>query len=110
MASATMAEFSDEQIVHEVMKSERQLVTLRFQHSMSALENTATITVVRKQIARLKTEARRREIEQGLSKDSLVHVHSKTFSKADAVGGGVTGIEDGGGFLTGIVDKLTGKD
>jgi hypothetical protein len=83
-------------------------VTLQFQNSMSTLENTARLAVVRKQIARLKTEARAREIDQGLPKDTLFIQYSKTFAKTDTVA--PHEVVTSGGFLSGIVDKLTGKE
>lgn len=105
---AQMAEYTDEQLAQQVLEAERQLVSLKFQHAMSALENTAQLGQVRKSIARLKTEARRREREQGLPKDTLVKQHAKTLAKSE--GEQVEQVEASGGFLSGIVDKLTGKN
>jgi len=101
-------ELSDEKLVHDTLQAERDLVALQFQNSMSNLENTARLGVVRKHIARLKTEARAREIAQGLPKNALFDRHGKSFAK----GGEVAPAEvvTSGGFLSGIVDKLTGKE
>lgn len=101
-------ELSDEQLVHQVLQAQRDLVALKFQHSMSALENTAQLGEVRKYIARLKTIARQREIEQGLAKNHLIDQHRKTFT-AEGAPEAPAG-EEGSGFLSGIVDRLTGKE
>jgi len=101
-------DLSDEKLVHDVIQAERDMVTLQFQNSMSTLENTARLGVVRKQIARLKTEARAREIDQGLPKDALFDRYRKTFAKVGEVA--PHEVVTSGGFLSGIVDKLTGKE
>lgn len=103
------AELSDEQLVHRVFEQERMLVQARFRHSMNQLENTAKLRDLRKEIARLKTEARTREIAQGLPKGQLIHVHRQTFS-AQSAAGAEQAPEQKGGFLSGIVDKLSGKE
>lgn len=108
---ATHTEFNDEQLTHRMFDHERELVTARFALSSGTLENTAHVSVLRKEIARIRTEARRREIEQGLPKGSLIRTHRSTWSAGSASGeveGGDS--EEGGGFLKGIVDKLTGND
>lgn len=98
---------SDEQLVHDLLQAERDLVGLRFQHSMSTLENTAELAVARKQIARFRTEARQREIAQGLPKNGLIQQHGKSFRSTAAPSAEA---HESGGFLAGIVDKLTGKE
>ena len=103
---AELRELSDEQLVHSALEVEHGLVGLRFEHSMSRLENTAELGQLRKQIARIKTEARRREIDRGLGKDTLFQAHSGSFRKKE---GEVAEGEDAG-FLSGIVDKLSGKE
>ena len=105
---ATFAELSDQELVHRVYKAERDLVSARFKHSMNQLENTSVLRQIRREIATLRTETRRRERDNELPKDSLLQQHGASF-------GGVAGGESAapaekGGFLSGIVDKLTGKD
>jgi len=102
-------ELSDEQLVHRVLEVERQLVQTRFRHSANQLENTARLRVLRREIARLQTEARRREIANGLAKGELVRTHARSFQTGEAAGEAAQP-EQKGGFLSGIVDKLTGKD
>jgi len=102
-------QLSDEALTHRMFDVERALVAARFQLSMGALENTSQITVLRKQVARIKSEARTREISQGLRKGTLIQGHRATYSGANVVESG-EGSADEGGFLQGIVDKLTTKE
>ena len=103
-----LREKSDKELIHDLLDHERQLMADRMKHSANQLENTAGLRALRRSIARLHTEARRREIEQGLRKDTLLHTHRQTYASGAAPerpGGG-----DKGGFLAGIVDKLAGQD
>ncbi len=104
---ASYAELSDQELVHRVLQAERDLVSARFKHSMNQLENTASLRHIRRDIARLRTEAREREQSGALPKDALLHQHAASFGAS--AGEGAAGAEKGG-FLSGIVDKLTGKD
>lgn len=106
--AATNQDLSDEQLIHRVFESERELVQARFRHSMNQLENTAKLKQLRREIAKLKTETRTREVAQGLSKGALVHTHRQSFGGQAAVSEGAP--EQKGGFLSGIVDKLSGKE
>lgn len=98
---------SDEQLAHRVLQAERDLLAARFQHSQGTLENTSKLGVLRTEIARLKTAARSRERAQGLRKDSLIPAYSASFSAGKAF---TAAQQDTGGFLAGIVDKLTTKE
>jgi ribosomal protein L29 len=102
------ADLSDEQLVHRALQLERDLVTVRFKHSMNQLANTAEVRDIRREIAQLRTEARARELKAGLSKNALLANHRGSF--APAARGGAAAPADKGGFLSGIVDKLTGKE
>jgi len=104
---ATNTDFSDEQLVHRMLEVERDLVSARFKHSMNQLENTASIGSMRKEIAQLKTEAGRREREEGLPKNALFDRHANSFG-ADT--GATSASAEKGGFLSGIVDKLTSNE
>ncbi|MEQ1501393.1 MAG: 50S ribosomal protein L29 [Myxococcota bacterium] len=106
---ASFTDLSDEQLVHRMLQTERDLVSARFKHSMNQLENTSRLRVLRRDIARLRTEARRREAGNGLARNVLVARHSGSFGAARSSGSGGAPAEKGG-FLSGIVDKLTGKE
>ncbi|MEQ1564081.1 MAG: 50S ribosomal protein L29 [Myxococcota bacterium] len=99
---------SDEQLVHRVLQAERDLVAARFKHSMNQLENTSKLGVLRREIARLRTEARVREAAGGMAKNALFVRHQPTFGVTR--GGAASAAPEKGGFLSGIVDKLTGKE
>lgn len=98
---------SDVDLIHRVLQTERDLVSARFKHSMNQLENTASLREMRRRIATLRTEARRRERDGGLAKGSLLSLHAATFgASAPAEEAPV----EKGGFLSGIVDKLSAGD
>jgi ribosomal protein L29 len=101
-------EMTDVELIHTLMDTERELVGVRMRHSMNQLENTSTLAVLRKNIAQMHTEARRRELEQGMKKDTLLHTHRQTYS-SDTAAAAEDGAEKGG-FLSGIVDKLTATE
>jgi len=101
-------DYTDEQLVHRVLQAERELVAARFKRSMNQLENTARLRVLRREIARLRTEARSRENANGLAKNALIVKHRTTFGGAVRPSGAAPA--EKGGFLSGIVDKLTGKE
>lgn len=96
---------SDEQLVHALLQAERDFVDVRFRHSMGQLENTAVLRQHRRGIARMLTAARKREMDQGLDKNALMGAHSSTFV-AKAGGADAGEGSGGGGFLSGVVDKV----
>jgi large subunit ribosomal protein L29 len=104
---AQLSEMSDQDLVAKVFQIERDLVAARFKHSTNQLENTARLRNLRREIARLRTEARNREISQGLGKDALLVQHRATSAVTAGESGGA---EAKGGFLAGIVDKISGND
>jgi large subunit ribosomal protein L29 len=71
---------SDEQVVHAELQLDRDLVSLRFRKNADQLRDVNQIKTVRRNIARIRTEQRRREIEAGLSKDALREIHRATFA------------------------------
>lgn len=105
---SAFTDLSDEQVVHQALTTERELVTKRFQHKLNRLENHAQLGDLRRAIARLQTEARRREIAQSLPKGSLFARHRGSFVATNATSGAAPA--EKGGFLSGIVDKLTAKE
>ena len=98
-------EMTDQQLVDTLGQTERDLVARRFKHSTNQLENTSELRTLRRQIAKLKTEARKREIAQGLPKNGLLN---SLRPAAAATSGGST--SSPGGFLQGIVDKATSDE
>jgi large subunit ribosomal protein L29 len=51
-----------EQLANALEEAHRQLFTLRFQHATRQLENTSQLRAVRRQVARLRTVQRLREL------------------------------------------------
>jgi ribosomal protein L29 len=102
MNMADILKLSDEQLVHQEFTIERQIIDSRFAKQMGTMEDTSVFAGFRKSIARLRTEQRRREIEQGIPKDSFRAKYRSTFSHtASSIASGSSE-----GFLKGISDKL----
>ncbi len=60
-----LREFDDERIAEELGKAKQELFNLRFQSATGQLENNSRLRAVRKDIARLYTEMRERELGIG---------------------------------------------
>ena len=57
-----LQEFSDSDLTAELTQTEVQYQKLKFDHAIKGLDNPLTLREVRRDIARLKTEIRRREL------------------------------------------------
>ena len=64
MKAKEIRHLTTSEIEEQIKSSKEELFNLRFQLATGQLEETARIRTVRKTIARLKTVAREREIEQ----------------------------------------------
>ncbi len=64
MKAKEIRDLTTSEIEEQIKSSKEELFNLRFQLATGKLEETARIRTVRKTIARLKTVAREREIEQ----------------------------------------------
>lgn len=64
MKAKEIRDLTTSEIEEKIKSSKEELFNLRFQLATGQLEETARIRTVRKTIARLKTVAREREIEQ----------------------------------------------
>jgi ribosomal protein L29 len=103
MAGNAFAALEDAAVVSDLVQKQHGFVRARFALSMGRLEDTASIRVIRRDIARLKTEIRRREIDAGLRSGELERLHAKGV-KLEQGGSEAVGT---GGLLAGAVDKLT---
>ena len=56
-------EMSSEEIIRRIAEEEKNLVDLRFQNELKNLTNTAKLKMTSKDIARMKTVLRERELE-----------------------------------------------
>lgn len=99
---------SDAELATALGSAERELVTKRFDLAAQRLQDTSSLRVIRRRIARIHTEARRREIAGGLPKGALGHAARVGVEPGVAAPEGSPA--ERGGFLAGIVDRLTGKD
>ena len=61
-----ITEMSDEEITKRIAEEETNLVDLKFQHELKNLTNTAKISIVRRDIARLKTVLKQRQDKAAL--------------------------------------------
>ncbi len=64
--------FSDEDLASELTQTEIQYQKLNFDHAIKGLDNPLILREVRRDIARLKTEIRRRQIA-GMSEEQLAN-------------------------------------
>lgn len=62
MKPAEIRELSDEQLVEKLKEGRAELFNLRFQMATSQLDNTARVKTVKRDIARVQTEIRARQI------------------------------------------------
>jgi len=106
MNTPEITSLTDEQLVHRELQLERDLIATRFAHRTSQLDDSSKMKKIRRDIARLRTAARGREIEQSLPKDSLKAKHAKSFAPEAGEGAG----GEGAGFLKGIVDKVSSNE
>ncbi len=57
-----LKEFTAEELVNELSTTQEQYGKMKFEHAIRGLENPLTLREVRRDIARLKTEIKRREL------------------------------------------------
>ena len=58
-----IAEMSEEEIVKRIKEEENKLVDLKFQHELKNLTNTSKLKSVKKDIAKMKTLLRERQLK-----------------------------------------------
>jgi len=64
MKQEVVKEMSTADIVDRLAEEKKHLTRMRLNHAVSPLENPQVIVVSRKTIARMKTELRKRELEE----------------------------------------------
>jgi large subunit ribosomal protein L29 len=60
-------EMSNEEILKRIEEEEKNLIDLQFQNAMKTLTNTAKLKLVKKDIAKMKTVLKERELEAQVS-------------------------------------------
>ena len=68
LTPSDLRELADDRLVDELRKAKEELFNLRFQSATGQLENHGRLRAVRKDIARIYTEMRERELGIGESK------------------------------------------
>ena len=61
--AAELREMGDDELIQTLAEAKQELFNLRFQHVTGQLDNYARLGQVRKDVARINTELRRRQIE-----------------------------------------------
>lgn len=74
-----LQEYSDADLAAELNKTSTEFQKLKFDHAIRGLDNPSALKEVRRDIARLKTEVRRREVA-GMSAEELSN-RSKTRAR-----------------------------
>jgi large subunit ribosomal protein L29 len=64
MEQEVIRELSTAELIERLEEESKQLVKLRLNHAVSPLENPNKIKAYRKTIARIRTELRKRELEE----------------------------------------------
>lgn len=59
-----LQDYSNEDLLNELTNTKSQYSKLKFDHALRGLDNPLTLREVRKDIARLNTEVRRREVAE----------------------------------------------
>lgn len=104
MSYSELTKMDDKSLVHRELQLERELLDARFRQKTGQLEDTSKMSKLRKQIAQSRTLQRERESDQSLCKNALRDQHRTSFVPGQI---GTDGDGGAGGFLKGIVDKVT---
>ncbi|MBC9955912.1 50S ribosomal protein L29 [Yimella sp. cx-51] len=70
LAPAKLRELGDDELVGQLKEAKQELFNLRFQSATGQLENNSRLRAVRKDIARIYTEMRERELGIGRATES----------------------------------------
>ena len=68
MKYSEIRELTDEELATKLTEGRAELFNLRFQMATSQLDNTARVTTVKRNIARIQTEMRARELAANAQK------------------------------------------
>jgi large subunit ribosomal protein L29 len=63
MKPSELRDMSDGELQEHIRTARRELFGLRFQHSTGELDNTASLAIAKREVARALTAARERELE-----------------------------------------------
>lgn len=99
MKQVNLTSLTDEQLVHSELQAEADLVRTRFLLYTNQLEDSSKVGRLRRQIARLQTEQRRRELERGQPRNSMRGVHRGSFRDQGATA------PTTGSFVQSVLDR-----
>ncbi|MDD5572073.1 MAG: 50S ribosomal protein L29 [Bacteroidales bacterium] len=68
MKNSVIKELSTPELIERIEDEEAQLLKMKLNHAVSALENPMKIGYAKKTVARLKTEYRKRQLEKKTEK------------------------------------------
>ncbi len=63
-------EMKDEELIKRIEEEEKNLIDLRFSHQLKQLTNTAKLKLIKKDVARMKTILKNRELTQTSSTEN----------------------------------------
>jgi large subunit ribosomal protein L29 len=63
MRASELQDLTDTELIEQIKTARRELFGLRFQHATGELDNTASLRSAKREIARVLTVARQREID-----------------------------------------------
>lgn len=81
MAKLEIKGLSVEELTAELDKMESHLYSLSFSNALSALENTSEIKAARRNVARIKTELRARELAGSIVKRDKIRARRRLAKK-----------------------------
>ena len=84
LASESLRGLDDDRLVDELRKGKEELFNLRFQSATGQLDNHGRLRAVRKDIARIYTEMRERELGIGSAPATPVAAATGVGAKADS--------------------------
>ncbi len=84
LASESLRGLDDDRLVDELRKGKEELFNLRFQSATGQLDNHGRLRAVRKDIARIYTEMRERELGIGSAPAAPVAAATGVDAKADS--------------------------
>lgn len=64
MKTQEIKEMNSEEIKKRILDEEKNLLDLKFSHALKQLTNTAKLKLIRRDIAKMKTVLRQRELEK----------------------------------------------
>lgn len=88
----------------------QEFTTAKIQLALGQLEQNSEIRRLRKERARVKTEVRRREIEEGLQRDTLFNRHAGAVDTSSvSTGSESTGSDGEGGFFANLRGRFSAR-